>query len=151
MGSPHKAATRAWEKRHPKELKAQRDRYYKKHKLKVIAYQKEWVKKNGRKLLARQLKAQYGLPIEEFDRMLIAQNGLCPICSKQMTGWKEPCVDHDHETGANRDLLCSNCNKVLGFMRDSPELLEKARDYLLKHRKETSLATRGVHAVASNR
>ena len=72
----------------------------------------------------------YRLTIEEFDRMLIAQSGRCLICGWGMTALNEPCVDHDHETGRIRGLLCATCNGGLGQFFDSVELLAKAIEYL---------------------
>lgn len=39
-------------------------------------------------------------------------------------------MDHDHETGETRGMLCSACNKMLGFARDDPEILRRALEYL---------------------
>ena len=126
-------ATRNWEKRHPEKLKAQRSRYYQKNKLKVRARAKKWVEKNPRKLLAAQLSRLYGISLEFYDAMVLVQGGRCAICAKPMDGWKEPCVDHNHKTGDVRELLCAHCNKTLGFMKESPELLERAAAYLRLH------------------
>lgn len=47
-------------------------------------------------------------------------------------------IDHDHETGIVRDLLCNRCNKALGLFRDEVEILLAAAQYLVKHREEPS-------------
>jgi hypothetical protein len=47
-----------------------------------------------------------------------------------MTGWKEPCVDHDHSTGAVRGLLCGACNKAIGLLKDNPQLARSIASYL---------------------
>lgn len=75
--------------------------------------------------------AQFGLSPEEYDRMLENQSGGCAICGKA-AGYadKRLAVDHDHETGEVRGLLCDRCNLVLGKMEDSPDLLQRAINYL---------------------
>lgn len=75
---------------------------------------------------------------------LIAQEGKCAICGASFndlddarTNPKSPasiCVDHDHETGKLRALLCIACNTGLGHFYDSPERLEKAALYLRYHK-----------------
>ena len=58
-----------------------------------------------------------------------AQGGLCAICGrKQPEKWLA--VDHDHETGVIRGLLCSRCNSGLGQFKDNPDRLRLAADYL---------------------
>lgn len=81
-----------------------------------------------------QLK-QYGITVEEFKLMETAQNGMCAICGKMNNisrhgSRKDLCVDHDHETGRIRGLLCAHCNVALGNFRDSIENLENAIRYL---------------------
>lgn len=71
---------------------------------------------------------KYGLTIDEFDEMVERQAGLCLICSLPLE--VNPHLDHDHETGEVRGVLCAMCNKGLGHFRDSEELLLSALAYL---------------------
>jgi hypothetical protein len=64
------------------------------------------------------------------------QNGKCVVCGCEKNGSKENfCVDHDHTTGKVRGLLCHNCNVSIGLMKDSPDLLLKAAEYLNRTRR----------------
>jgi len=84
------------------------------------------------------LKKKFGITVEDYDRMLINQNGVCAICNQPETkanqfGIIRLAVDHNHKTGRVRGLLCTNCNNGLGRMKDSKELLLKAALYLEQH------------------
>lgn len=83
-----------------------------------------WRRKNAVALAARRrgynLRAAYGITVEDYDRMLAEQGGRCASCNDQPRGQKPLCVDHCHETGRVRGLLCSNCNTSLGKLRDDP-------------------------------
>jgi hypothetical protein len=61
--------------------------------------------------------------------MLYKQGGKCGICGSVSNG-KRLAIDHDHETGRVRGLLCQQCNTALGLFKDQVELLKKAIDYL---------------------
>jgi Recombination endonuclease VII len=100
---------------------------------KTIAKNKEHYSKRHRKYL---LSKSYGITEEDYNAMLMSQNYCCAICgTDKPTGkWKVFAVDHDHETGQVRELLCNECNRGIGLLKDSPELLIKAADYLLKHK-----------------
>jgi Recombination endonuclease VII len=76
------------------------------------------------------LTRRYGITAEESDAMLEAQDGLCAICRTAPAAH----VDHDHDTGEIRELLCFNCNGGLGQFRDDPEVLRAAADYVERHR-----------------
>ncbi len=65
---------------------------------------------------------------EEYTALLAMHNGCCAICREPFT--KIPRIDHDHETGAVRGLLCQLCNTGLGMFQDSPRLLAAAIIYL---------------------
>lgn len=84
---------------------------------------REWAKKHPEKIAAYQkksdLKSKYGLTLEDRERMLAAQTGCCKICAKPEGVFKSPlCVDHDHETGKIRGLLCPSCNHRLIALDD---------------------------------
>ena len=66
----------------------------------------------------------------EADAMLVDQGGLCAICGAAPAAH----VDHDHATGAVRQLLCFNCNGGLGQFKDDPALLRVAARYIEAHR-----------------
>lgn len=70
----------------------------------------------------------YNLTKEEYDHMLAAQKGMCAICGKAPEG-RRLCVDHSHETGKVRGLLCYRCNIALGYIEDK-ELMQNATRYL---------------------
>ena len=101
------------------------------------AYRKRWKAANPDKVKAYQrkqhLKRIYGIAPEDYDRMLEKQDGKCAICrtTKQKGGrFERFCVDHDHSTGAVRDLLCYDCNFALGKFNDNIGNLEAAIHYL---------------------
>lgn len=87
----------------------------------------------------RILQSSYGLTEKQYDAMHKAQNGRCAICNNQETHTRHGhvvllSVDHNHTTGATRKLLCSRCNRALGLLGDSIEVLEAAVAYLKTHR-----------------
>ncbi len=80
------------------------------------------------------LKRYYGLSFEEYQTLHDLQKGLCAICEKpetskqgEKTKWLS--VDHCHDTGNIRGLLCSKCNSGLGYFDDRLDLIEKAVTY----------------------
>lgn len=78
------------------------------------------------------IKSHYGLTLEDFDRMLEMQGGACAICKTTTPGGRGGRfhVDHCHKTGAVRGLLCCNCNRGIGALKDDVALLQRAVVYL---------------------
>lgn len=76
-----------------------------------------------------QLRKSFDMTPEDYFEMLESQNGVCWICEKE-DGDRRLAVDHDHETGEIRGLLCRNCNVGLGHFKDSASLLARAILYL---------------------
>ncbi len=68
---------------------------------------------------------KYGITETEYQERFEKQNGLCVICGKAQPN-KRLSVDHCHETGKVRGLLCSKCNYVLGNSNDNPNILRRA-------------------------
>lgn len=77
----------------------------------------------------------YGLSEDDYERMNEQQQGLCAICggTRVRAGTTGLVVDHDHETGAVRGLLCSSCNTGIGHMQESKSVLMAAIRYLEYH------------------
>lgn len=103
-----------------------------KNKEKVKEIQKKYKRNNPDKIKLKlrkaSLKRNYGITIEEYNKMLNEQNGVCAICGK--TKSETLAVDHNHTTMEIRGLLCSHCNHVVGFAKDNIDILEKTINYL---------------------
>ncbi len=114
----HAEYMRAYSQRNPEKKKLLRKRYRKNHK-------------------ANQLKAKYGITIEEYQAMFDSQGGVCKLCGQEETtrisrgdGIRSLAVDHDHNTGKVRGLLCYQCNVVLGQYEKHKDLFPKFQEYL---------------------
>lgn len=120
---------------HKKEILKKRKIYWKENKEKISIKKKEYYQKNREDLCAKKRqywkenkkkhqtcmrKYNYGVG-KEFDDLLKTQKGLCAICGlpevvKRKGSIITLSVDHNHNTGKVRGLLCSKCNKALGFL-----------------------------------
>ena len=82
-------------------------------------------------------KRNYGIPLWEVQNMLDAQENKCAICNRQTAGIGQGRdglnLDHNHSTGATRGMICSGCNRGLGYFYENPEALRKAAEYLEKY------------------
>lgn len=85
------------------------------------------------------LRYRYGMELEEYDAMVAAQGGKCAICQQAPTSrntrshWDgKLCVDHCHDSGKVRGLLCNDCNLAIGYGK-TPEVLRAAAEYLQSH------------------
>lgn len=101
--------------------------FNRKDKLSTQEYRRNWA-----------MKKKYGIDLEFFEFHWFAFRGICNICNIQM---KLPeskrgqsldvvAIDHDHNTGLFRGLICNGCNKGLGLFKDNTDILEKAKEYL---------------------
>ena len=84
-----------------------------------------------------QLKTKYGITLEDYEIKLKEQNFKCAICPSTEYGKKDAkrfAVDHSHESGKIRGLLCVNCNTLLGKAKDNIDILKSAINYLEKYK-----------------
>lgn len=94
----------------------------------------------------KRLWAKYGITFRHFNEIGRRQNWECAICQIKLDphppqkGARDDaaCVDHCHQTGKIRGLLCVRCNIGLGYFRDDPELLDAARWYAEQHAHDLS-------------
>ena len=120
-----------WRKNNPNKMKAQRERWRNREGNieKKRIRNRRWRKAQpGRHRNCRITKKQY-------DDMLYSQNGVCVICGEPETTYRwgriiALAIDHNHETGEIRGLLCTKCNSGLGCFRDNANILASAISYL---------------------
>jgi hypothetical protein len=106
------------------------------------------------------LKRYYDMSITEYAQKFAAQNGVCAICEKPETAKipgrktdkgedriRDLSVDHNHATGAIRDLLCNACNHSLGEMKENKFALLKMVLYLTKHEGKNDEQTENFNAI----
>lgn len=99
-----------------------------------------WSKANPEKDAATQrrtnLKRKYGITVEQYDEMYEAQGGKCFICGTDEPGGRFGTlhVDHCHDSGDVRALLCDKCNRGLGYFNEDPDALISAAMYILSYK-----------------
>ena len=137
-----------------KEAQAEyRRQYWEKNKERLTEYRRAWLDRNREKVTANQrarykadpekyrkyfrdhrIKKVYRLTELEYSRLVSEQDGKCGICGKPPSGtWhgdRMLNVDHDHQTGAVRGLLCNKCNRGLGILGDTVERITAVLKYL---------------------
>lgn len=98
------------------------------------------VKKQARDGMRKKRAASSVGLSEHYDRLLVTQGNVCAVCRRAEGARRSAdgkpvrlSVDHDHATGAIRELLCSGCNLMLGCAKDDPARLEAGAAYLRKH------------------
>ena len=110
------------------------------------ARQREYVE-TGKKSVANRkshLKRKYGLTLKAFDALLASQGGGCAICGRP----DADNVDHDHDTGRVRGILCFPCNVAIGLVHEDEERLLAAASYLTRDDELTALARERGLALA---
>jgi len=132
---------RRYRQSNPDKVSEAKRLYYEKNKEHVHAKAAEWRRNNPerRKAIAiqwnrrnpearkdAQLRCVYGIGLDDYRRMVDAQEGKCLICARR----KKLVVDHCHETGTVRGLLCFGCNGAIGKLGDTATTVARAVAYL---------------------
>lgn len=81
----------------------------------------------------RELPKTYGITVAEYESLLLSQAGVCALCERPCASNRRLAVDHDHDTGRVRGLLCISCNQALGKLGDSAEAIARVIHYLEAH------------------
>ncbi|MGM9337489.1 endonuclease VII domain-containing protein [Streptomyces murinus] len=90
-------------------------------------------------------KRKYGLTEAERDSLIVSQGGVCCICLAAPPAH----VDHCHETGRVRGVLCFSCNAALGQFKDQPEVIRRAAAYVEGNAWKPTLVAPGVYQLPS--
>lgn len=93
---------------------------------------KDYYQQNKDKAYWRNVKNKYGLSKDGYIEFFDKQNGGCALCEKPFIGLRDTNlhVDHSHETGKVRGLLCLPCNVALGMLGDNEAGLQRALEYV---------------------
>ena len=104
-------------------------------KEKISAKQKKYYKENPDIHKERHWKyLGINMTMIQYTKMFNLQNKSCAICKRPASDFKyKLSVDHNHSTGATRGLLCLNCNRAIGYLKESIEAIENAKQYLIKY------------------
>lgn len=103
------------------------------------AITRKWQRVNRGHIQDLRLQRVFGITLDVYNLLLERQGGVCAICGAAKRGDRNLVVDHDHDTGSVRGLLCGRCNMGIGLLDNSVEHLRAAADYL-----ETCLAQPSV-------
>lgn len=129
-----------WRANHPERAKALFADYRAKNAEHCKRRTKIWRTNNREAYLTGKRRCRlgrdFGITLEQYNEMLAAQGGVCAICKNpethQRKGVWSLSVDHCHDTGRVRGLLCNNCNRGVGLLRDNADLCRAAAEYLCK-------------------
>lgn len=134
-------AHRNYVKNNPEIIKAIKKRDRVNNAAQVAARLKKFHENNPDYQKEYDLRRGYGITLAEYNRILKLQDGVCAICFKPETAMLRGivrclAVDHDHSTNEVRGLLCTNCNNMLGRVKDNVTILQSAIQYLQKYKGE---------------
>lgn len=102
--------------------------YYAANRERNLAASRRWAREHPEEVRAYHRRKTYGITPEVYRDLLVGQAGRCLVCGRVPD--HEMVIDHDHQSGRIRGLLCRTCNGMLGFARDNPVNLRQAADYL---------------------
>lgn len=116
------ASGRAWKKKNKDKCATYRRKHAEAHRSELTAKARE-----------KRLSEKYNLTVKQYEEMLDKQNGRCAICLTEFVDGGSrrrelPNVDHCHDTGKVRGILCNRCNVGIGTFWDSPILLKRGID-----------------------
>jgi hypothetical protein len=135
----------AWRERNPDKLKKYDKDYYAANRDRILSKNRSWENahraerneyartKYRENAPLRRLQAasrKYGIALNDLAALRDAQFNRCEICSVEFDTRTSPCVDHDHDTGKVRGLLCKHCNFAIGHLHNSPRNAMSAAVYL---------------------
>lgn len=128
------ARRRAWDRSNERQKRLYAtDEAFREKRKKAAA---DWKKRVGPEVVAAvdrncRLKREYGITQADFNRMVLEQGHRCACCGKKKA---KLIVDHDHETGRVRGLVCYSCNVGIGLLGDTHEHIDRAIAYLTGQR-----------------
>lgn len=131
------ARNKAWREANPERKRTIDREWSERNRERKAAVNKAWRAENLDTTRSKKreyiLRTKYGIGTVQYEELLRLQGGGCAICGSRRPGGPKNrsfAVDHHHATGAVRGLLCFHCNTAIGHLREDPELLQRAIEYL---------------------
>lgn len=98
------------------------------------AHRAKVLKNPDKYIIEKMLKQNFGITLEDYNKMFERQKGCCAICKRHQVTFKNRLsVDHSHVTGKIRGLLCANCNHGIGLFHEDIVVLKESIKYLGEH------------------
>jgi hypothetical protein len=141
----HIKATAEYRARDPERWKKYQKEYRSKQpRERLVGYSLAYKRRYPERVRDQWYRAEYGIGLAEYEALFSAQLGLCAACQEPppTTGTatqRKLNVDHNHKTGEIRGLLCSHCNRILGFADDEASVLLALVAYLDRRRAWTEI------------
>lgn len=111
--------------------------YHWNHRDEILPKMRKRYHENRETIRRARNASRYGITLEEYDALFVIQGGVCALCGEPSDSERRLLsVDHCHDTGKVRGLLCSSCNMGIGIFNDDIESLEKAIAYLRSHQQK---------------
>lgn len=143
---------RVWQSKNPEKIRVyarkanaratllgKQNEYYHKNSCRIREQQKTWRARFPERSKNQELRKRYGITLDDYNEKLRSQEGRCASCYLEFDMKdcrNKPQVDHCHETGAFRGILCRTCNIVQGFLCKRAETIDHVLEYLKKHETE---------------
>lgn len=130
------ANDRRYRARHAERIKDQKRQDYERNRSSILGKRRARYAQCASEIQRVQTFRRYGITLAEMEVAFVNQDGRCPICQRELVlerHMSNSChIDHDHNTGQVRGLLCGKCNRGIGLLSDNPNLLRAAADYLVR-------------------
>lgn len=129
-----KKIARIWLENNRGRVNSERRRKYNdipEHRARIKEKSLEYRKKHREGACDKVRERTYGITPKEYNDICQSQNMVCAICGSPSR--RRLCVDHNHNTGEIRGLLCDNCNRAIGLLKEDISILEKACSYLARY------------------
>ena len=124
------AAKRVWYEAHREEAIERASAWQRDNKDRYNARMRAYRSERTDRSRDEHLRRTFGLTLVEYEVRLERQGGVCAICFAPPVEKRPLHVDHDHQSGAIRGLICMRCNYALGLLRDRVDVVQRAAEYL---------------------
>jgi hypothetical protein len=132
----HPDYNRQWHKQNPdynRQWYEQHPDYHRQWSKQNPDYRRQRYKNNPDEHYFMNIKHKYGVTYNDWNQLLDSQNNVCAICKQPFNNTGNCCVDHSHNNGVVRGIICKNCNLLLGDVSDSVSIIINLIIYLMSN------------------